>query len=222
MLVCCAVHQHSSVLNRYLLREPHEVQLFPSVAWRLRYVTLCALLSPWANHLYSKLPVRVGGSLGGLGYVILYIWCVPSHWPQLWHSCLIETLYWQWRIQGVLPAHVPLNGTQFFFCILFHRKAPVSEVGAPQRQIPDPPLIVNNGFHWWLVLTISLSIILFITFCPGSEMLPCVSSANHRPCISDMGTLPPDAGSTKPIKPNVWPMSGLNTFLYNWKVINIL
>ena len=34
------------------------------------------------------------------------------------------------------------KGTEFFcFRICFRRKAPVSEVGAPQREILDPPLI---------------------------------------------------------------------------------
>ena len=54
-------------------------------------------------------------------------------------------------------------------------------------------------------------------FVPGSEMLPWVSSANQRDCISDIVSVPPEAGCTKPMKASVWPMSGQKTFLYSCK-----
>ena len=47
----------------------------------------------------------------------------------------------------------PPNGIQFFhFRIRFHRKVPASEVGAPQREILDPPL---DETHTELLINIS-------------------------------------------------------------------
>ena len=53
--------------------------------------------------------------------------------------------YNHWWIQGGTPGVHPPNRIQFFhFRICFCQKAYVSEVGAPQREILDPPLYSFN------------------------------------------------------------------------------
>ena len=108
--------------------------------------------------------------------------------------------------------------------------------------IPFPPPIADTCPPWWPdwpspytapwtttpatrtltgvpspYYTFSSSICRYIPSLVGRLTLPLHSSVNHRACISDMDRSPPDAGCRKPIKLRVWPISGLNTFLYSWK-----
>ena len=83
--------------------------------------------------------------------------------------------------------------------------------------------IFPSKFRWNIFLTklsstLSFILVSFIKALDGNFALPLMIIASHWACSSDIDNIPPVAGCTKPINASSGPISGLNTYLYSWKI----